>query len=348
MSDIPASEFYNTIIIGGGQAGLAAAHHLQKRKKDFVILEASPEVGHSWKNRYDSLKLFTSARYNSLPGLRFPGNQDRFPTKDEVVKYLKDYASTFQLPVSFDTRVLSVNKAGDSFLVSTTRGLLRARNVIVCTGAFQKPFIPSFSEQLSPSILQLHSSVYSRPSQLKEGDTLIVGGGNSGVQIAEEILEEVGKAYFSFSGSLKAMPNNKLTQFLVFGCGLASASISSPIGNWLRNRPEPVMGTNLKELFANSGLGLVGRTIGGNGNDVFCENGTLDSIQNVIWATGFKPDFSWIGADIFNKAGYPEHVRGVTRMEGLYFLGLPWMYSRFSGLLGGVGKDAAYIVNHLN
>lgn len=336
------SPFYHTIIIGGGQAGLAAAYYLQKQNKDFVILEAASEIGHSWKNRYDSLTLFTSARYNSLPGMPFPGNLDRFPTKDEVVDYLKNYATRLMLPVLFDTRVISVHKS-DFFLVTTTKGLLRAKNVIVCTGAFQEPFIPAFSNQLNTSILQLHSSDYKRPSQLKPGDTLVVGGGNSGVQIVEEILNEPGSALFSFSGKLKAMPNNRLTQLLVFGCGLASASIHSPVGKWLKSRPEPVIGTDLKKLFADPRLRLVGRTNGGNRLEIFCENATLDSVQNIIWATGFKPDFTWIDADIFNKAGYPEHERGVTRLKGLYFLGLPWMHSRFSGLLGGVGKDAEYI-----
>lgn len=336
-------ESFHSIIIGGGQAGLAAAYYLQKRNKDFVILEAAPEAGHSWKMRYDSLTLFTSARYNSLPGLRFPGDPDRFPTKDEVAEYLKDYITLFMLPVLFDTRVISVNKNDDSFLVTTTKGLLRAKNVIVCTGAFQKPFIPSFSGQLNPSILQLHSSAYLRPSQLMQGDTLVVGGGNSGVQIVEEILREKGNVFFSFSGNLKAMPNNKLTQFLVFGCGLASASIKSPVGKWLKNRPEAVMGTDLKELFDCSNLQLVGRTTGGNENEIHCEKATLHSVKNIIWATGFKPDFSWIGADILNPDGFPVHERGVTKIKGLFFLGLPWMHSRFSGLLGGVGKDAEYI-----
>ncbi len=348
MPVIPVKEYFNTIVIGGGQAGLAAAYYLQRREKDFLIVDAAPEAGYSWKNRYDSLTLFTSARYNSLPGLRFPGNPDRFPTKDEVVEYLKEYVSLFRMPVLFDTRVISVDKADGLFLVSTTGGLLRAKNVIVCAGAFQRPFMPSFSDQLSTSILQVHSSDYKRPSQLRVGDTLVVGGGNSGVQIAEEILGESGKVYFSFGGTLKAMPNNKLTQFVVFGCGLASASITSRVGKWLRNRPEPVMGTNLKRLFDDPGFCRVGRTLGGTGTEISCEDATLGSIQNIIWATGFKPDFSWINADIFNEAGYPEQLRGVTRLEGLYFLGLPWMYSRFSGLLGGVGKDAEFIVKHLN
>lgn len=340
--------FYNTVVIGGGQAGLAAAYYLQRRNKDFVILEAAAETGHSWKGRYDSLTLFTSARYNGLPGLPFPGDPGRFPGKDEVGDYLKNYAASFKMPIHFSTRVTSVNKDDVHFLVETTGGTFTAKNVIVCTGAFQRPFIPSFSGTLNRSILQLHSSEYKRPAQLKPGNTLVVGGGNSGVQIVEELLKEQGHVYFSFSGKLKAIPNGKLTQLLVFGCGMVSASIKSPLGKWMKSRPEPVIGTDLRKLYRSSNLRLVGRTRGASENEIYCEDATLDSVQNIIWATGFRPDFTWIHADIFNGAGYPENSRGVTGMEGLYFLGLPWMHSRNSGLLGGVGSDARYIVNYLN
>lgn len=252
------------------------------------------------------------------------------------------------MPILFNTLVTSVKKDHGHFLVQTNGGAVTAKNVIVCTGAFQKPFIPSFSGALNRSIRQLHSSAYQRPGQLKPGNTLIVGGGNSGVQIVEELLKEQGNIFFSFSGKLKAMPNGKLTQLLVFGCGIASASIKSPLGKWMKSRPEPVIGTDLRKLYRSSNLRLVGRTRGASENEIYCEDAALDSVQNIIWATGFRPDFTWINADIFNGAGYPENSRGVTGMEGLYFLGLPWRHSRSSGLLCGVGKDARYIVNTLN
>lgn len=342
------SGFFNTVVIGGGQAGLAAAYYLKKRNKDFVILEATAETGHSWKGRYESLRLFTSARYNGLPGLPFPGDPGRFPGKDEVGDYLKNYAASFKMPILFNTRVTSVKKDNGHFLVQTNGGAFISKNVIVCTGAFQKPFMPSFSGALNRSIRQLHSSAYQRPGQLKPGNTLVVGGGNSGVQIVEELLKVQGNIYFSFSGKLKAMPNGRLTQLLIFGCGIASASIKSPLGEWMKSRPEPVIGTDLRKLYRSSNLRLVGRTRGASEDEIYCEDAALDSVQNIIWATGFRPDFTWINADIFNEAGYPETSRGVTRTEGLYFLGLPWMHSRSSGLLCGVGKDARYIVNYLD
>lgn len=339
---------YHTIVIGGGQAGLAAAYYLQMAREDFVVLEAGNDIGNIWANRYESLKLFTSSRYNNLPGLPFPGDKSHFPTKDEVVVYLRRYAEYFNLPVLTGHKVVSLSKTGDTFLIKTIDHIFTSQNVIVCTGPFQTPFIPDFSKELSPFIFQVHSSAYQNPRQLKEGATLVVGGGNSGVQIVEEIAGTGKQVYFSFSGKLKALPNNGLIQRLIFGSGITSASIHSIIGRWLKNRPEPIMGTNLKQLFGIPNVSLVGRTLGTRENKIICEKALPGTVSNVIWATGFKPDFSWIELDVFNKdTGFPIQNRGVTKAKGLYFLGLAWMYSRDSGLLGGVKGDAEYITNQL-
>lgn len=338
---------YDVIVVGASQAGLAAAYYLQQQKKEFIVLEASDQIGKAWLERYDSLKLFTSARYNNLPGMAFPGGKNHFPTKSEVADYLRGYASAFNLPVLLDHKVTSLSKPGKDFFITTSQDQFTATNVIVCTGPFQTPSIPDFAVTLDQSINQFHSSVYRNPEQLAEGNTLVVGGGNSGVQIVEELVKTKRNVLFSFSSKLKSMPNNRLTQILIFGSGITAASISSLIGKWLKKRPEPIMGTNLKRLFRASNLQNVGRTLGGNGVEVRCEKRTFSDIQNIIWATGFKPDFNWIKLDVFNKAAFPIQKRGVTEIRGLFFLGLAWMHSRNSGLLGGVKSDAAYVTNQL-
>ncbi|MCU0423759.1 MAG: NAD(P)/FAD-dependent oxidoreductase [Bacteroidia bacterium] len=338
---------YNTVIIGAGQAGLSAAYYLNKQRKKYVVLEAAGEIGASWANRYDSLSLFTSARYNNLPGAAFPGDKDRFPTKNEVVDYLNKYVATFNIQVLLNNRVTHLSKSDTDFMVITTTGSFYAKNVIVCTGPFQIPFVPTFSQHLNSNILQLHSNAYKKPAQLRSGDTLVVGGGNSGVQIVEELINHGVKVFFSFSGELKGVPNNILMQRLIFGSGITSASINSLIGKWLKQRKEPIMGTNLKKLFNAPNLTVVGKALSATDQEIICEKSTINTVQNIIWATGFKPDFGWIALDVLDATGFPLQERGLTKIKGLFFLGLAWMYSRNSGLLGGVGKDAKYVTNNL-
>lgn len=338
-------EHYNTIIIGGGQAGLAAGFYLKRRQTKFVILEASDRVGESWSNRYDSLKLFTFSRFNNLPGIAFPGNKDRFPTKDEVASYLNKYVSSLELPISLNCKVLSVERKGDGFLITTSRNTLQSSNVIVSTGPFHTPFIPAFSKNLSSAILQMHSSEYRNPAQLQAGDTLVVGAGNSGVQIVEELVAGKRKVYFSFGDKLKRMPNTALTQRLIFGSGLTSLSKHSLLGSIIHNRPEPIMGTDLKDLFAKSNLVQLPRATDAHAESIVFGQTKVDSIANIIWATGFVPNFTWIKLDLFDKQGFPVHRRGVTSEKGLFFLGLAWMHSRNSGLLGGVKDDAKYVTS---
>lgn len=339
---------YHTIIIGGGQAGLAAAYYLSKKNKNYVVLEAAESIGNSWRQRYESLKLFTSARYNNLPGLEFPGNKNHFPHKDEVVSYLKRYVDTFKIPIKVKEQVTSLSNENNLFQIKTENNSYTSENVVVCTGPFQEAFIPSFSMSINSNILQLHSSTYLNTKQLQDGDTLVVGGGNSGVQIVEEMVNEGRNVFFSFSGKMKRMPNNQFMQRLIFGSGITSASIHSLIGSRLKKRGEPIMGTNIKKLFKEPNLKLVGRTTGANSNEIICEKTTLSTVRNIIWSTGFKPDFRWMNFNIFDKNGYPEHQRGITAIKGLYFLGLAWMYSRNSGLLGGVKEDAEYIIGKIN
>lgn len=339
---------FNTIIIGAGQAGLAAAYYLNKQKRNFLVLEAGNLIGDVWANRYDSLRLFTSARYNNLPGSEFPGNKDHFPTKDEVAAYLRGYAESREFPVLLNQPVISLSKPEDLFLVKTEQETYLSKNVIIATGPFQRPLIPDFSRHIEPSVFQIHSSEYKNVQQLKQGSILVIGGGNSGVQIVEELAKTNRDIYFSFGGKLKQLPNNNLTQRLIFGSGITSASINSPIGKLLKRRGEPIMGTNIKRLFNKANVFLVGRTLSAVNNEIRCEKRTLDNVDNIIWSTGFRPDFGWISLDILNENGMPIQKRGVSNVSGLYFLGLAWMHSRNSGLLGGVKNDAAYVIRNLS
>lgn len=338
---------YDVIVIGAGQAGLAASYFLKKKGVKFLILEAASRTGSSWLKRYDSLKLFTYSRYNNLPGLEFPGEKDRFPTKDEVAAYLQFYAEYFELPIVPKSKVDLLVPAMKGFVVNTRDLTYECDNVVVATGPFQTPFIPLFSNSIDLSIRQFHSSEYKNPAQLDVGDTLVVGAGNSGVQIVEELVEAKRKVFFSFSGDLKRFPNNGITQRLIFGSGLTCLSKTSAVGSMIYKRGEPIMGTNITKLFAAPNLQIVGRATEAQGMEIHCEGKVLNTISNIIWSTGFRPDFSWIKSDIFDGKGFPVQRRGVTDIEGLYFLGLSWMHSRNSGLLGGARDDAEFVVKHL-
>lgn len=341
---------YDCIIIGGGQAGLVMGYFLQKTKKKFLIIDKEAEIGDVWRKRYDSLTLFTPRMYSSLPGLPMEGEPMGYPTKDEIADYLARYAKTFSLPVQLQTEVIKLSKTCESFEVHTSLGKLYAKNIVVATGPFQKPFIPSFSKNLPPNIFQVHSSEYRNPEQLKMGSVLVVGGGNSGAQIATEISAER-KTYLSVSQRLKFLPLSigKKSIFWYFDkLGLYRAAVHTKIGQYLKKQPDPIFGYELKTQLRSGKLHLKPRTTGFSEDCFIFEDGSRVKVYNVIWATGFRMDFSWINIpQIFDENGDIRHQRGITPVSGLYFLGLPWQYNRGSALLLGVGKDAEYLYQHI-
>ncbi|MCC9166247.1 flavin-containing monooxygenase [Pontibacter harenae] len=338
---------FEAIVVGGGQAGLAMGYYLRQLHKQFVILDAGEKIGASWQNRYDSLKLFTLAPFNGLAGLPFPGKRDYFPSKDEVAQYLQQYAKRFELPVVLQQKVTEVRKQGSQYVVKTADETYTAAQVIVCTGAFHVPFIPAFKKQINPNIKQLHSADYRRPSQLLPGKTLVVGGCNSGFQIAEELLMAGQEVYFSFKGKLIGGNTSALFFTFLFNSGLLSCSKYSWLGNKIQKRQEPIMSSNLDAVLQHPKLHLTGAALGATKVGIICERGVIHDVENNIWATGYTSDFSWIKLPVFDMLGKPVQHRGVTQSEGLYFLGLPWLHSRGSGLLGGVSNDAAYIAKHI-
>ncbi|WP_028887431.1 flavin-containing monooxygenase [Tenacibaculum ovolyticum] len=337
------------IIIGGAQSGLSMAYHLKKMDKEFLILDGEKEIGASWLNRWDSLKLFTPTEYNHLPGLKFDAPKGHYPTKFDVSNYFKTYVEKFNIPVQFETLVTSVRKTEKGFQVIYKDGKIEAKNVIIATGPFHIPYTPPCHTKISADILQMHSNYYKRVSQLKEGDTLVVGGGDSGYQILNEISKDSSRTvYFSGDTTVKSLPQQFLGKTLWWWftiIGFLSYSKYSWIGKKISSFSQPVIGTDVKEILSRENVICVGRTKDALNNDITFEKSKIATIKNIIWSTGYRPDFKWIEGLELDGNSYPKNYRGVSNIEGLYFIGLPWMFTRGSATLGGVSKDASYLAD---
>jgi putative flavoprotein involved in K+ transport len=348
---------FDVVVIGGSQAGLSVGYYLERLGVSFVILDAYPRVGDPWRRRWDSLRLFTPGRYDGLPGMPFPGPAGSYPGKDEMADYLESYAIRFELPVWTGVRVERVGRMDGRFEIMHRDGRLHAKNVVVATGAYHQPRIPSFATLLDGGIRQMHSSDYQRPSQLKEGDVLVVGAGNSGAEIAIELARE---HHVWLSGPdtgqeptrAGSLPDRLFTPIMWF---LATEvfKVTTPVGRNVRDHflrpPRGIpLGRVRRRDIINSGIERVTRTVGVRDGSPELDDGRVLKVSNVIWCTGFVTDFTWIDFRIFDAYGYPDHHRGIAEsVPGLYFVGLPFQYSLSSTLVGGVGRDAAYVVAHL-
>lgn len=346
-----------TLVVGGGQAGLAVGYHLARRGLPFVILDENERIGDAWRKRWDSLRLFTPARYSGLPGLPFPGRSSSYPTKDEVADYMEAYAREFGLSVRTGVRVDTLSKVGDRFEVVCGADTLFAENVVIATGAYHHPRIPSFASAFDESIVQLHSREYRNPSQLRSGGVLVVGAGNSGAEIAVELARhhqiwlsgpDTGQEP-TRSGTL---PDRLLTPIMWF-MATRVLNVKNPIGKKVRShfldppRGIPLGHVRRKDILA-AGINRVPKTTGARDGRPVLEDGQTLDVANVIWCTGYVPDFTWIDIPVFGQNGYPTHDRGVAESEpGLYFIGLLFLSTLSSALLGGVGRDAEHIVAHL-
>lgn len=340
------------IIIGGAQAGLSMAYHLQLLDKKFIVLDGENEIGASWLNRWDSLKLFTPTEYNHLPGLKFDAPKGHYPTKIEVSNYFKQYVEAFKTPVQLNTLVTSVRKTGKGFFVTYKDGELQAKNVIVATGPFHIPYTPPCNTKISKSVLQMHSNFYKGVNQLQDGDALVVGGGDSGYQILNEISKDPSRTvYFSGDTTVKSLPQHILGKTLWWWftlVGFLSYNKYSWIGKKISNFSQPVIGTDVKEILSRKNVFTKGRTNDALKEDMFFEDSKVSTIKNIIWATGYRPNFKWIEGLELDENSYPKNYRGVSNIDGLYFIGLPWMFTRGSATLGGVSKDASYLANIIN
>lgn len=340
----------DVLIIGASQAGLAAAHYLKEKNISFLIIGKEQNIGDVWRNRYDSLVLFTPRWYSSLPGLPLEGDPNGFATKNEIADYLERYAMHFNLPVYLNTEVCSLSKEKESFVVKTNTAEYIAQHVIVATGPFQKAFIPRFADTLTDEVFQVHTSQYVNPTALKEGPVLVVGAGNSGAQIAVELSKDR-DVYLSIGHKMKFFPLDIMGKSIFWWfnkLGLLSADIQSKLGEFICKQGDPIFGLELKNLIRDGKVTIKPRTTGTHHKLISFVDGSKVEVENVIWATGFHSDYSWILIPgILNEKEKPIHSRGVSKVKGLYFLGLPWQYRRGSALIGGVGVDAKHIVESI-
>jgi putative flavoprotein involved in K+ transport len=347
------AERYETVIIGGGQAGLATGYHLARLGRSFVILEADRRIGDTWRRRWDSLHLFTPARHDGLPGWRFPAPSWSFPSRDDMADYLEAYAARFDLPVRTGTPVDRVAGGGDGGYVVTAAGRrFEADNVVVATGAYQMPAIPAFASQLDPGIVQLHSSDHRRPSQLGEGGVLVVGAGNSGAEIAIESTGAhqvwlagpgTGNIPFRIEGLASRLLLYRLVLRVLFHRVL---TVNTPMGRRMRkvlsSKGTPLIRIRPWEI-TDADVERVGRVAGVHDGLPVLEDGRVLQVANVVWSTGFHHDFSWIDLPAVGDEE-PAHQRGVVDGQpGLYLVGLHFLYAMSSAMIHGAGRDAEHI-----
>ena len=344
----PDDEVLDVVVVGGSQAGLAMAWHLARHHLRFVVLEAGPEIGHTWRSRWDSLRLFTPTQYDALPGMAFPGPPDTYPGQDAVAGYLQDYAAAFDLPVRLNARVTKLGKTAEGFEIRTGDEVFRARQVVVATGPFQVPYVPSVAQRLDGSVAQLHSAGYRNPAALPPGPALVVGGGNSGFQIAEELAAASRPVDLSIGAKLPVLPQRLAGRDLFWWLnrlGLMRVSLKSRLGRRMSSR-DFIIGGSRRRLQA-AGVRFRPAEAAADGRTVRFAGGTTLDAGVVIWATGYRSDYSWIGIPGVVAEGKVVHRRGVTDVPGLYFVGLSWQHTRGSALLGFVHDDAAHIAGRI-
>ena len=342
------SDLLDVVVVGGGQAGLAMGYHLRRRGPEFVVLEATAALGSVWRSRWDSLRLFTPARYAGLPGMPFPGPPDSYPGKDRVADYLAEYAAAFDLPVRLDTPVTSLRHDGDVFTLDSASGHFRARHVVVATGPFQTPMVPAIATGLAGDVAQLHSSTYRGPGQLAGQEVLVVGGGNSGFQIAAELAgdRDVVLSVGTRNAAVAQRPLGRDIFWWQTVLGLVTAPADARLGRWMRRGEGTVIGTTRHRL-RRAGVVFRSRLVSARGREVrFADERVhrLGAGASVVWATGFRRDHSWIDIPgALDEHGRLRHDGGVTPVAGLFVLGQPWQRSSGSALIGYVGQDAEHL-----
>jgi putative flavoprotein involved in K+ transport len=342
------AERLDIAVIGAGQAGLVMGYCLAQQGKRFVILEAADSIGAAWRSRWDSLLLFTPRRYSALAGLAFPGDPDGYPTRDEVIAYLEQYAARFELPVELSSAVRSLRMQNGGFVLDLDDRRIEADEVVVATGPFQVPNMPELAGYVAPELFQTHSTGYMRPRDVPEGTVLVVGGGNTGYQIAKE-LSSTHKVHLAIGSRQKPLPQRFLGRDLFWWLtktGLINKTVDSRIGRRLRQK-DTLIGSTPRELIRRYAIDIEPRVVAAKGRTIEFADGSALDVDAIVWATGYRSDYSWIEAPVLGPDGRVEHRRGVTGVRGLYFLGLSWQHTRGSALIGWVRDDAQFIAREL-
>jgi putative flavoprotein involved in K+ transport len=344
-----------TVIVGGGQAGLAMGYQLARRGRPFVILEAGAQVGDSWRQRWDSLRLFSPARYDGLPGMPYPAPGWSFPTHEEFADYLRDYAARWELPVRTGVAVRRLGHDGERYHVDTDDDRYEADNVVVAAGYDRLPVVPPYAAELDPAVVQVTAADYRNPAQLRDGDVLVVGAGNSGADIALELAAThrvllSGRHPGQLPWHIDRRPARVLTRLVLFAFRHV-LTVRTPMGRAMRRRAlahsGPLIRIKRADLAA-AGIERVARVAGVRDGLPVLEDGRPVEVANVVWCTGFRPDGSWIDLPGLDVAGDPAQRRGVLAdRPGLYVLGRLFQDSLASSMIQGVGRDADHIAGHI-
>lgn len=360
MNGTEQAERVETLIIGAGQAGLAAGYHLARRGMEFIILDADERVGDHWREHWDSLRLYSPATFDGLPGMRFPASSYHFPSGREMGGYLEAYATRFALPVRSGTRVDRVRRAdgpGGGYVVTAGDRQYEATQVVVATGAFNKAHVPEFASLLDPAIRQLHSSQYRNPSQLQEGTVLVVGVSHSGADVAFETARTqrtmlAGHAHGELPLKITDNWRARIAWPLMVVVASHLLTTKTPIGRrmapFVRMGGGPLLRIRSGDL-ARAGVERIESRVVGvhDGKPVLDDGRTLD-VANIVWCTGFRADYGWIAVpDFVGDDGWPKGTRGVATAPGLYFLGIPFTFGFTSMLVAGSGRDAKYVVDRI-
>lgn len=351
-----ATEQTDVLIVGAGQSGLALGYHLQRRGRQVLLVDRNERIGDSWRARWDSLKLYSPASRDGLPGLSFPAGRTAYPTKDEMADYLEAYTARFELPVRLETEIESLTQEDGRYVAHTGDSRIEAETVVVASGVFEKPHVPSFAEELSSTITQLHSSAYRNLEQLQDGPVLVVGASHSGADIAYEAASrhEVvlsGRDTGQLPASIESRRGRMLFRGLFFA-GTHILTVDTPMGRRMRTHVRhggaPLLRYRRSDLRGAGVERVLERTVGVQDGLPVLDGGRVLDVRNVVWCTGFRPDFAWIRLPLeTGEDGYPVQYRGASTTPGLYFVGLPFLHSFASMLIGGAGRDAERVAEQI-
>ena len=326
----PATERLETVIVGAGQAGLSVAHHLAKRGRPFLIVDANERVGDNWRRHWDSLRLYSPACLDGLPGMAFPAPPWSFPTKDETADFFEEYATRFQLPIRSRTPVRAISKNGQGYVVACGDRRLEAENVVIATGTFGRPYTPAFAAELDPAIRKLHSSEYKNPDSLRDGPVLVVGAAHSGADVAMDVARDhetvlcgrdTGQVPFDIEGR-RGRAVWRVLSFLARRVLTIRTPLGRKMRSEIRSHGGPLLRYKRADLTAAGVERVTARAVGVRDGLPLLDDGRALDVANVIWCTGFKQDFGWIEPPVTGDDGWPHERRGlVPSAPGLYFTG---------------------------